>query len=154
MASLCNAVATGCNQSFYKSQRGGNLQLQSSCDQLRSSPVASPSAKLQLDFKTLATMVGCGCLNAIFDLGGSESGRRGSVFRVSAMREGLEDRPSGQWGGCALLPSTTLGEDVIHGTEGESVSGVCHTMGGVLTGYGRRRCPTGPTGLGEFSQTL
>ena len=55
MASLCNAVATGCNQSFYKSQRGGNLQLQSSCDQLRSSPVASPSEKLQLDFKTLPT---------------------------------------------------------------------------------------------------
>ena len=87
-----------------------------------------------------ATTVGCGCLNAIFDLGGSESGRQGSVFRVSAMREGLEDWPSGQWGGRALLPSTTLGEDVIHGTEGESVSGVCHTMGGVLTCYGRRRC--------------
>src|SRR5438132_10698635 len=53
MVSLYNAVATGCNQSFYKSQQGGNLQLQSSCDQLRSSPVASPSEKLQLDFKTL-----------------------------------------------------------------------------------------------------
>ena len=53
MVSLYNAVATGCNQSFYKSQKGGNLQLQSSCDQLRSSPVASPSEKLQLDFKTL-----------------------------------------------------------------------------------------------------
>ena len=38
---------------FYKSQQGGNSQLQSSCDQLRSSPVASPSEKLQLDFKTL-----------------------------------------------------------------------------------------------------
>ena len=87
-----------------------------------------------------ATTVGCGCLNAIFDLGGSESGRRGSVFRVGATREGLEDQPSGQWGGRALLPSTTLGEDVIHGTEGESVSGIRHTMGGVLTCYGRRRC--------------
>ena len=53
MVSLCNAVATGCNQSFYKSQQGGNSQLQSSCDQLWSSPVASPSEKLQLDFKTL-----------------------------------------------------------------------------------------------------
>ena len=54
MVGLYNAVATSCNQSFYKSQKGGNLQLQSSCDQLRSSPVASPSEKLQLDFKTLA----------------------------------------------------------------------------------------------------
>ena len=53
MVSLYNAVATGCNQSFYKSQQGGNSQLQSSYDQLRSSPVASPSEKLQLDFKTL-----------------------------------------------------------------------------------------------------
>ena len=59
MASLCNAVATGYNQSSYKSQRGGNLQLQSSCDQLQSSPVASLSEKLQLDFKTLETRVGC-----------------------------------------------------------------------------------------------
>ena len=53
MVSLYNAVATGCNQSFYKSHQGGNSQLQSSCDQLRFSPVASPSEKLQLDFKTL-----------------------------------------------------------------------------------------------------
>ena len=53
MVSLYNAVATGCNQSFYKSQQGGNLQLQSSCNQLRFSPVASLSEKLQLDFKTL-----------------------------------------------------------------------------------------------------
>ena len=53
MVSLYNVVATSCNQSFSKSQRGGNLQLQSSCDQLQSSPVASLSEKLQLDFKTL-----------------------------------------------------------------------------------------------------
>ena len=53
MVSLYNAVATSCNQSFYKSHQGGNLQLQSSCNQLRFSPVASPSEKLQLDFKTL-----------------------------------------------------------------------------------------------------
>ena len=53
MVSLYNVVATGCNQSFYKSQQGGNSQLQSSCNQLRSSPVASLSEKLQLDFKTL-----------------------------------------------------------------------------------------------------
>ena len=51
--SLYNVVATGCNQSFYKSQQEGNSQLQSSCNQLQSSPVASPSEKLQLDFKTL-----------------------------------------------------------------------------------------------------
>ena len=57
MVSLYNVVATSCNQSFYKSQRGGNLQLQSSCDQLQSSPVASPSEKLQLDFKTLVMTV-------------------------------------------------------------------------------------------------
>ena len=57
MVSLYNAVATGCNQSFYKSQKGGNSQLQSSCDQLRSSPVASLSEKLQLDFKTLLAAV-------------------------------------------------------------------------------------------------
>ena len=56
MVSLYNMVATGCNQSFYKSQQGGNLQLQSSCNQLRSSPVASLSGKLQLDFKTLIGM--------------------------------------------------------------------------------------------------
>src|SRR5438128_3242968 len=56
MISLYNAVATGCNQSFYKSQQGGSSQLQSSCDQLQFSPVASPSEKLQLDLKTLATM--------------------------------------------------------------------------------------------------
>ena len=56
MVSLYNAVATGCNQSFYKSQKGGNLQLQSSCNQLQSSPVASPSEKLQLDFKTLTAV--------------------------------------------------------------------------------------------------
>ena len=55
MVSLYNAVATSCNQSFYKSQQGGNSQLQSSCDQLRSSPVASLSEKLQLDFKTLVS---------------------------------------------------------------------------------------------------
>ena len=53
MVSLYNAVATSCNQSFYKSHQGGNLQLQSSCNQLQFSPVASPSKKLQLDFKTL-----------------------------------------------------------------------------------------------------
>ena len=53
MVSLYNAVATSCNQSFYKSHQGGNSQLQSSCDQLQFSPVASPSEKLQLDFKTL-----------------------------------------------------------------------------------------------------
>ena len=53
MVSLYNVVATGCNQSFYKSQKEGNSQLQSSCDQLQSSSVASPSEKLQLDFKTL-----------------------------------------------------------------------------------------------------
>ena len=52
------------------------------------------------------TTAGCGCLNVISDLGGSESGRRGSVFRVGAMREGLEDL--GQWGGCALLPLMML----------------------------------------------
>ena len=56
MVSLYNAVATGCNQSFYKSHQGGNLQLQSSCDQLQFSPVASPSENLQLDFKTLLKM--------------------------------------------------------------------------------------------------
>ena len=56
MVSLYNVVATGCNQSFYKSQQGGNLQLQSSCNQLWSSPVASLSEKLQLDFKTLIGM--------------------------------------------------------------------------------------------------
>ena len=54
MVSLYNAVATSCNQSFYRSHQGGNSQLQSSCNQLRFSPVASPSEKLQLDFKTLA----------------------------------------------------------------------------------------------------
>ena len=53
MVTLYNVVATSCNQSFYKSHQGGNLQLQSSCDQLWFSPVASPSEKLQLDFKTL-----------------------------------------------------------------------------------------------------
>ena len=53
MVSLYNVVATSCNQSFYKSHQEGNSQLQSSCDQLRFSPVASPSEKLQLDFKTL-----------------------------------------------------------------------------------------------------
>ena len=52
------------------------------------------------------TTAGCGCLNVISDLGCSESGRQGSVFRVGAAREGLEDL--GQWGGRALLPSTTL----------------------------------------------
>ena len=57
MVSLYNAVATSCNQSFYKSHQGGNSQLQSSCDQLRFSPVASPSEKLQLDFKTLSIRV-------------------------------------------------------------------------------------------------
>ena len=57
MVSLYNAVATSCNQSFYKSHQGGNSQLQSSCDQLRFSPVASPSEKLQLDFKTLVPRV-------------------------------------------------------------------------------------------------
>ena len=61
MVSLYNAVATGCNQSFYKSQKGGNSQLQSSCNQLRSSPVASPSEKLQLDFKTLDRIHHLGC---------------------------------------------------------------------------------------------
>ena len=55
MVSLYNAVATSCNQSFYKSHQGGNSQLQSSCNQLRFSPVASLSEKLQLDFKTLGT---------------------------------------------------------------------------------------------------
>ena len=53
MVSLYDVVATGCNQSFYMSHQGGNLQLQSSCDQLWFSPVASLSKKLQLDFKTL-----------------------------------------------------------------------------------------------------
>ena len=57
MVSLYNAVATSCNQSFYKSRQGGNSQLQSSCDQLRFSPVASPSEKLQLDLKTLVVMI-------------------------------------------------------------------------------------------------
>ena len=61
MASLYNAVATSCNQSFYKSHQGGNSQLQSSCDQLRFSPVASPSEKLQLDFKTLVLMAEDDC---------------------------------------------------------------------------------------------
>ena len=55
-----------------------------------------------------ATTAGCGCLNVISDLGGSDSGRRGSVFRVGTTREGLEDQPLGQWGGHALLPSTML----------------------------------------------
>ena len=57
MVSLYNAVTTSCNQSFYKSHQGGNSQLQSSCDQLRFSPVASPSEKLQLDFKTLLPII-------------------------------------------------------------------------------------------------
>ena len=52
---------------------------------------------------------GCGCLNVISDLvGDSKSGRRGSVFRVGAMREGLEDQLLGQWGGRALLPLMML----------------------------------------------
>src|SRR5438128_8146137 len=62
MVSLYNAVATSCNQSFYKSQQGGNSQLQSSCNQLRSSPVASLSEKLQLDFKTLYSKENQHCL--------------------------------------------------------------------------------------------
>src|SRR5438128_1335807 len=56
IVSLYNVVATGFNQSFYKSQQGGNSQLQSSCNQLWFSPVVSPSEKLQLDFKTLLRM--------------------------------------------------------------------------------------------------
>ena len=44
------------------------------------------------------------------------------------------------WSCVAAIDDARGGVDVIHGTEDESVSGVCHTMGGVLTCYGRRRC--------------
>ena len=99
------------------------------------------------------TTVGCGCLDAISDLGGSESGRRGSVFRVGTTREGLEDHAVGAvgWSCIAAINDARGGVDVIHGTEGESVSGVCHTMGGVLTCYGcRRRRRRGQQDLENF----
>ena len=86
-----------------------------------------------------ATTVGCGCLNAISDLGGSESGRRGSVFRVGPTREGWRtNRRTVGWSCVAAVDDARGGVDVIHGTEVESVSGVC-MMGVVLTCYGRHR---------------
>ena len=48
-------VATGPQPVFLIFSKLGNWQLQSSCDQLRSSPVASLCTSCQLDFETLVT---------------------------------------------------------------------------------------------------
>ena len=44
------------------------------------------------------------------------------------------------WLCIAAIDDTRGWVDIIHGTEGKSVSGVCHTMGGELTCYNHRRC--------------
>ena len=87
MVSLYNVVATSCNQSFYKSQKGGNSQLQSSCDQLWSSPVASLSEKLQLDFKTLPPNSPIGPRIRCLRQGGWLGEPRGCVDRVHTRAE-------------------------------------------------------------------
>ena len=58
------------------------------------------------------------------------------------------------WSCVAAIDDARGGVDVIHGTEGESVSGVCHDGGSAHLLWPLSTSTTRPAGLGEFSQML